>query len=304
MRKLLLVLLVGLLSVASFATVSFSGKASAGISVTMDATGNIALDIPYSGYFVASATDSSTNTGFYAYFGSSFNASTFYIWQYLYKTDPLSVWYKLGTLRWGTEYVSNSAASLGLLFDMASGDLTDSLGVYAYFPTATSVDLDVVNSLSFLYFTVDVAAKGIVSAGAAGFPEIGADVTIDLGTALGLPETSSLSAFACLGLDPAAPTVTGMLTGYLVGVDFGYDTVSGSFSFEGPAGVIDASFETSALDPVTLGAWVEFPINITAFTDISLGGYLDWTYELLNNEIYVEYVGGDVTAGWDVTVYY
>ena len=304
MRKLLLVLLVGLLSVASFATVSFSGKASAGISVTMDAAGNIALDIPWSGYFVASASDSSTNTGFYAYFGTDFNASKFYIWQYLYKTDPLSVWYKLGSLSWGTNYVYNSAAALGLLFDMASGDLTDSLGVYAYFPTATSVDLDVFNSLSFLYFDIDVAAKGIVSAGAAGFPEIGADVTVDLGTALGLPEGSSLSAFAYLGLDPAAADVTNMLTGYTVGVDFGYDTVSGSFSFEGPDGVIAASFETSALDPVTLGAWVEFPINITAFTDISLGGYLDWAYELLNNEIYVTYDGGDVTAGWDVTVYY
>ncbi len=58
MRKLLLVLLVGLLSVASFATVSFSGSASAGIKVTMDATGNIALDIPYSGYFEASSSDS------------------------------------------------------------------------------------------------------------------------------------------------------------------------------------------------------------------------------------------------------
>lgn len=304
MRKLLLVLLVGLLSVASFATVSFSGKASAGIEVTMDAAGNIALDIPWSGYFKASASDSSTNTGFSAYFSTSFNTVSFYIWQYLYKTDPLSVWYKLGSLSWGTNYVANSAAALGLLFDMASGDLTDSLGVYAYFPTATSVDLDVVNNLSFLYFDIDVAAKGIVSAGAGAFPEIGADVTVDLGTALSLPEGSSLDAFAYLGLDPAATDVTGMLTGYTVGVDFGYDTVSGSFSFEGPVGVIDASFETSALDPVTLGAWVEFPINITAFTDISLGGYLDWVYELLNNEIYVNYSGGDVSAGWDVTVYY
>jgi len=304
MRKLLLVLLVGLLSVASFATVSFSGKASAGIEVTMDAAGNIALDIPWSGYFKASASDSSTNTGFSAYFSTSFNTVSFYIWQYLYKTDPLSVWYKLGSLSWGTNYVANSAAALGLLFDMASGDLTDSLGVYAYFPTATSVDLDVFNSLSFLYFDIDVAAKGIVSAGAGAFPEIGADVTVDLGTALSLPEGSSLDAFAYLGLDPAATDVTGMLSGYTVGVDFGYDTVSGSFSFKGPVGVIDASFETSALDPVTLGAWVEFPINITAFTDISLGGSLDWVYELLNNEIYVTYDGGDVSAGWDVTVYY
>ena len=305
MRKLLLVLLVGLLSVASFATVSFSGKASAGIEVTMDATGNIALDIPWSGYFKASASDSSTNTGFYAYFGTDFNASKFYIWQYLYKTDPLSVWYKLGKLStWGTNYVYNSGAALGLLFDMTSGDLTDSLGVYAYFPTATSVDLDVANSLEFLYFTIDVAAKGIVSAGAGAFPEIGADVAIDLGTALGLPEGSSLDAFAYFGLDPSAPTVVGMLTGYTVGANFGYDTLTGSFSFAGPDGVIDASFETTALDPVTLGGSVSFPIDLGGVSDLTFGGYLDWVYELLNNEIYVEYDAGDVTAGWTITVYY
>lgn len=305
MRKLLLVLLVGLLSVASFATVSFSGAASAGIEVTMDATGNIALDIPWSGYFVASASDSSTNTGFYAYFGTDFNASKFYIWQYLYKTDPLSVWYKLGKLStWGTNYVYNSGAALGLLFDMTSGDLTDSLGVYAYFPTATSVDLDVTNSLSFLYFDIDVAAKGIVSAGAAGFPEIGTDVAVDLGAALGLPEGSSLDAFAYLGLDPSAPTVVGMLTGYKVGANFGYDTVSGSFSFTGPTGVIAASFKTTALDPVTLGGSVKFPIKLTGVTDLTLSGYLKWAYELLNNKVSVTYDGGDVTAGWTVTVYY
>jgi len=304
MRKLLLVLLVGLLSVASFATVSFSGKASAGISVTMDAAGNIALDIPWSGYFVASASDSSTNTGFYAYFGTDFNASKFYIWQYLYKTDPLSVWYKLGSLSWGTNYVYNSAAALGLLFDMASGDLTDSLGVYAYFPTATSVDLDVFNSLSFLYFDIDVAAKGIVSAGAGAFPEIGTDVAIDLGEALGLPEGSSLSAFAYFGLDPSAPTVVGMLTGYKVGANFGYDTVTGSFSFEGPVGVIASEFETSALDPVTVGGWVEFPINLAAILDLEVGGYLKWAYELLNNKVSVTYDGGVVTAGWTVSVSY
>jgi len=309
MRKLLLVLLVGLLSVASFATVSFSGSASAGIAVTMDATGNIALDIPWSGYFVASASDSSTNTGFSAYFSTGFDAVSFYIWQYLYKTDPLSVWYKLGSLSWGTNYVANSAAALGLLFDMASGDLTDSLGVYAYFPDVedgegASVDLDVVNSLSFLYFDIDVAAKGIVSAGAAGFPEIGADVTVDLGTALGLPEGSSLSAFAYLGLDPAAEDVTGMLSAYKVGASFGYDTVSGSFSFTGPDGVIAASFKTTALNPVTLGGSVSFPINLTGVSDLTLSGYLKWAYELLNNKVSVAYDEDGITAGWTITVYY
>ena len=303
MRKLLLVLLVGLLSVASFATVSFSGKASAGISVTMDAAGNIALDIPWSGYFVASASDSSTNTGFYAYFGTDFNASKFYIWQYLYKTDPLSVWYKLGSLSWGTNYVYNSAAALGLLFDMASGDLTDSLGVYAYFPTATSVDLDVFNSLSFLYFDIDVAAKGIVSAGAGSFPEIGADVTVDLGAALGLPEGSTLKPYVNIALDPAATDVTGMLSKYRVGVNFGYDTVKGYFRYYS-SNQVRVWLQTSALDPVTLGALGIFPLDMTAITDLYLNAYLDWTYELLNNEIYVSYRGGNINAGWTVSVYY
>jgi len=304
MRKLLLVLLVGLLSVASFATVSFSGSASAGVSVTMNLAGNIALDIPWDGYFVASSSDSSENTGFSAYFGKGFDAASFYIWQYLYKTDPLSVWYKLGTLSWGTEYVNNAGAAMGLLFDMVSGDLTDSLGVYAYFPAATSVDLDVYNHLEFLYFTIDVAAVGIVSAGAGSFPDIGADVTIDLGEALGLPEGSSLNAFAYFGLDPSEGDVTSMLSDYQIGASYGYDTVTGSFSFTGPTGVIDASFETTALDPVTLGGWVEFPLNLAAFLDIGVGGYIDWTYELLNNEVYVELDAGVVTAGWEVTVYY
>jgi len=317
MRKLLLVLLVGLLSVASFATVSFSGAASAGIKVTMDAAGNITLDIPYSGYFEASASDSSTNTEFCVYFGMGFDTEAGgYVQQYLYKTDALSVRYRLGKPMlytcwnpWGTYYVDNDAAALALLFDMASGDLTDSLGVYAYFPDVedgegASVDLDVVNSLSFLYFTIDVAAKGIVSAGAAGFPEIGADVTVDLGTALGLPEGSSLSAFAYLGLNPEEADVTSMLTGYTVGVDFGYDTVTGSFSFTGPDGVIDASFETTALDPVTIGGSVSFPIDLGGVTDLTLSGYLKWAYELLNNKVSVKYDGGDVTAGWTITVYY
>ena len=314
MRKLLLVLLVGLLSVASFATVSFSGAASAGISVTLDATGNIALDIPYSGYFEASASDSSTNTEFCVYFGMGFDTEAGgYVQQYLYKTDALSVRYRLGKPAWytcwnpwGTYYIYNDAAALALLFDMTSGDLTDNLGVYAYFPDGegASVDLDVVNSLSFLYFTIDVAAKGIVSAGAEAFPEIGTDVTVDLGTALGLPEGSSLSAFAYLGLDPAAEDVTGMLSAYKVGASFGYDTVSGSFSFTGPDGVIAASFKTTALNPVTLGGSVSFPIDLGGVSDLTFGGYLDWVYELLNNEIYVEYDAGDVTAGWTITVYY
>ena len=317
MRKLLLVLLVGLLSVASFATVSFSGAASAGISVTLDATGNIALDIPYSGYFEASASDSSTNTEFCVYFGMGFDTEAGgYVQQYLYKTDALSVRYRLGKPKlytcwnpWGTYYVYNDAAALALLFDMTSGDLTDSLGVYAYFPDVedgegASVDLDVVNSLSFLYFTIDVAAKGIVSAGAEAFPEIGTDVTVDLGTALGLPEGSSLSAFAYLGLDPAAEDVTGMLSAYKVGANFGYDTVSGSFSFTGPDGVIAASFKTTALNPVTLGGSVSFPVDLGDVSDLTLSGYLKWAYELLSNKISVTYDGGDVTAGWTITVYY
>ena len=317
MRKLLLVLLVGLLSVASFATVSFSGKATAGVSVTMDAAGNITLDIPWSGYFVAGASDSSTNTEFCVYFGMGFDtALAGYVQQYLYKTDALSVRYRLGKPKlytcwnpWGTYYVYNDAAALALLFDMASGDLTDSLGVYAYFPDVedgegASVDLDVVNSLSFLYFTIDVAAKGIVSAGATGFPEIGTDVTVDLGTALGLPEGSSLSAFAYLGLDPSAEDVTGMLSDYMVGVDFGYDTVTGSFSFAGPTTpTIAASFKTTALNPVTLGGSVSFPVDLGDVSDLTLSGYLKWAYELLNNKVSVTY-DGDVTAKWIITVSY
>ncbi|RKX41632.1 MAG: hypothetical protein DRP33_05230, partial [Thermotogae bacterium] len=97
MRKLLLVLLVGLLSVASFATVDFSGLAYAKLEVTMDATGNIALSIPWYGYFEASATDSSTNTEFCVYFGTGFDTVLAgYVQQYLYKTDALSVRYRLG----------------------------------------------------------------------------------------------------------------------------------------------------------------------------------------------------------------
>jgi len=320
MRKLLLVLLVGLLSVASFATVDFSGLAFARLEVTMDATGNIALSIPWYGYFEAIATDSSTNTEFYISLGTGFevyganagSTTEFYVQQYLYKTDPLSVRYKLGYLGgdqdygfyWGTSYVNNYGEYLALLFDMTSGDLTDNLGVYAYFPTATSVDLDVVNSLSFLYFDIDVAAKGIVSAGAGSFPELGADVTVDLGEALSLPEGSSLDAFAYFGLDPAATDVTGMLAGYTVGASFGYDTVTGSFSFEGPDGDIGASFKTTALDPVTLYGKVKFPINLTGVSDLYLYGYLQWPYELLVNRVYAEYDGGDVTAGWRVMVFY
>ena len=326
MRKLLLVLLVGLLSVASFAAVNFSSDAYygayTGIELTVDATGNVSLSAPVYGIFVASTSDTSTNTSFAFYFGSSFDTVLAgYVQQYLYKTDALSVRYRIGKplglgddytytniyatpwAPWGTWYVENDAAALALLFDMTSGDLTDSLGVYTYFPTATSVDLDVVNSLSFLYFDIDVAAKGIVSAGAGSFPEIGVDVTVDLGTALGLPEGSTFKPYVNIALDPAATDVTGMLSKYRVGVSFGYDTVKGYFRYES-TNLVRVWFQTSALDPVTLGAWGIFPLDMTAITDLYLNGYLDWTYELLNNEIYVVYSGGNITAGWTVAVYY
>ncbi|RKX37380.1 MAG: hypothetical protein DRP19_01620, partial [Thermotogae bacterium] len=69
-------------------------------------------------------------------------------------------------------------------------------------------------------------------------------------------------------------------------------------------GVIASEFETSALDPVTVGGWVEFPINLAAILDLEVGGYLKWAYELLNNKVSVTYDGGVVTAGWTVSVSY
>lgn len=301
MRKLL-VLLVALVTVAAFAAVSISGSAWAQLSVEFDTSTNQATPTITSGGSVGLVLSGNTGekTGFSVRF-SGFGVSSAYVWEKIYTSDAFSVKYRLGTLRRGTTYVTNSGGAFALDFAIASGDVKDDLSVFVYFPAggSTLVDADVYNKLSFTFVTLAAFAKGVVSAGAGSFPLIGLDATIDLAKALNL-ENASLSGYANLGIDPNQ-TGMAMLPNYKFGVSFGIDKLSGGAYFEGPD-TIGASFETTVLSPVTLGGYVELPTTLTGFGDISLGAYATWTSELLSHKVSIDFAQPKATVAWTVRV--
>jgi len=318
MRKLL-VLLVALVAVAAFAAVSISGSAWAELKVTFDASTTTATPTISSGGSVRLVLSGNVGqkTGFVVNFsGFSVPSNSVYVWEELYKTDALSVKYRLGTLSRGTTLVEKPAvgapatagAAFALDFDIALGDLKDNLSVFVYFPiTATPpatqlVDLDVWNKLNFTFVTLTAFASGVLSAGQSNqFPLLGLDATIDLAKALNI-QGATLSGYAYLGIDPNA-TGLNMLTGYKFGVDFGIDKLSGGVWFGGPnPNKIGASVRTTVLAPVTIGGSVELPVNLSGFSDVELEAFATWPSELLTHRISLKFKQPEATVAWRVSV--
>ena len=312
MRKLL-VLLVALVTVAAFAAVSISGSAWAELKVTFDASTTTATPTISSGGSVRLVLSGNVGekTGFVVSFGTnpfSATGSSAYVWEYLYKTEALSVKYRLGALSRGTTYAPHSGQAFALDFDIALGDLKDNLSVFVYFPiTATPpatqlVDLDVWNKLNFTFVTLTAFASGVLSAGQSNqFPLLGLDATIDLAKALNI-RGATLSGYTYLGINPNA-TGLNMLTGYKFGVDFGIDKLSGDVWFGGPSpNKIGASVKTTVLDPVKIGGGVTLPVNLSDFSQVELNAYVTWTSELLEHKISLEFKQPNATVAWRVSV--
>jgi hypothetical protein len=304
MRKLL-VLLVALVTVAAFAAVSISGSASAELKVTFDASTTTVTATITSGGSVSLVL--SGNVGQKTRFGvifEDFGVKSAFIEENLYKTDALSVKYRLGRLSRGTSYVSKSGGAFALDFDIALGDLKDSLSVFVY-PTGsatTLVDLDVWNRLNFTFVTLTAFASGVLSAGLSNqFPLLGLDATIDLAKALNI-QGAKLSGYANLGIDPSQ-TGLNMLTGYKFGVNFEIDKLSGGVWFGGPnPNKIGASVRTTVLVPVTIGGSVELPVNLSNFSDVTLEAFATWPSELLEHKISLEFKQPNATVAWRVSV--
>jgi hypothetical protein len=305
MRKLL-VLLVALVTVAAFAAVSISGSAWAELKVTFDASTTTATPTISSGGSVSLVLSGNVGqkTGFVVNF-SGFGVSSVYVWEYLYKTEALSVKYRLGALSRGTDIVKKPATgAFALDFDIALGDLKDSLSVFVY-PTGsatTLVDLDVWNRLNFTFVTLTAFASGVLSAGLSNqFPLLGLDATIDLAKALNI-QGAKLSGYANLGIDPSQ-TGLNMLTGYKFGVNFEIDKLSGGVWFGGPnPNKIGASVRTTVLVPVTIGGSVELPVNLSNFSDVTLEAFATWPSELLEHKISLEFKQPKATVAWRVSV--
>jgi hypothetical protein len=314
MRKLL-VLLVALVTVAAFAAVSISGSAWAKLQVEFDTSTSTATPTISSGGSVrlVLSGNKGEKTGFSVSFGTNpFSAagSSAYVWEYLYKTDALSIKYRLGKLSRGTTYVESPAGGVFALdFDLASGDLKDNLSVFVY-PTSsatTLVDLDVWNKLSFTFVTLTAFAKGVLSAGLGSFPLLGLDATIDLAKALNIQNAKALNGYAYLGIDPNQFGIS-MLTGYKFGVDFGMDKVSGGVWFRTPdltgetSHMIGAYVDTTVLAPVTIGGEVRLPVTLGSFSDVYLKAYATWPSELLTHTISLEFQQLKATVAWTVSV--
>ncbi|MCS7175634.1 hypothetical protein [Pseudothermotoga sp.] len=329
MRKLL-VLLVALVTVAAFGAVSITGRFFVTPKLTYDASANtfsVAVE-PFATLDMRSS-DSATMTGFVVTFERNFPGTApasdvnmqidlnwgTYVWQKLYVSDAFTVTLQVGKLSRGYTLATGSNFSwivtppsftsrnrtdaVALKFDIASGELKDSLTVYAYTPAATSIDVDVYNSLSFSFLGLTLLAKGIVSAGAGKFPEISAGATIDLAKALEI-KNATLKGFGYVALDAGAGTLTGMLKDYLFGVDFGIEKFKGSFVFA-KGNELGIALVTTALSPVTLGADFILP-NITDLTKLNFVGYASWKTELLSHTVSASYEGSKVTVGWSLGV--
>jgi len=333
MKKLLVVLLA-LATVAAFGAVNFSGRLDVTPSLSYDAsTYGLTTSIGASAYLNVDASNESTTTGFYVTFASYLQSiknstTTFpitldydtYVWQKLYSSESLNVTLKAGLLSRGWSYVTGSYFSwivtppyfvfdnytpaVAVDMDIANGDVSDNLALYVYSPTSTTADLDIYNSFSFGFLNVGLMAQGIfsaVSGGTFGFPEIGGSVSADLAEALNI-ENATLNAFAYLSVDPAATDLSTMLSDYLVGVDFGYDKLSGSLAFA-KGNMLGIGVQTKILSPVTLGTDVVWS-DLTDVTNFGLDAYASWKTEILNHRISVKYASDTVTLAWRMRVYF
>lgn len=317
MRKLL-VLLVALVAVASFAAVSFSGRFDVTPKLTYNAgTGEFTASIGVSGKMDIEASNKDETTGFYVYIGAYPSASWWgYVWQKLYVSENFTLTLKAGNLErgWSSATGANfswivtppaftmysDSASLGLTFDIASGDLKDSLSVFVYTPAATQIDADVFNKLDFSYLSLGLFVQNLVSKSAASeLPLLGLNAAIDLAKALNI-EGAILKGFGYMKLDPSAGSISGMLSDYLFGVDFGIEKLNGSIAFQKP-NMLGFGFKTTILSPVTIGADIVLP-NLTSVTTFNFAGYASWKTGLISHRVHVKYVDPNVELGWRLRV--
>jgi hypothetical protein len=299
MRKLL-VLLVALVTVAAFAAVSISGSAEAKLQVEFDTTTATPTITSGGSVRLVLSGNVGQKTRFVVRFDDNvFGVISAFIEENLYKTDALSIKYRLGTLSRRTTYLSNAGGAFALDFDVAFGDLKDNLSVFVYFPGTPFVDLDVWNRLSFTFVTLTAFAKGVLSAGAGSFPLLGLDATMDLAKALNI-QGATLSGYANLKIDPNERDLD-MLPNYKFGVNFGIDKLSGGVWFEGPK-TIGASVETTVLAPVKIGGSVTLPVDLTNFNQVKLGAYVTWPSELLTHTISLDFKQPKATVAWTVSV--
>jgi hypothetical protein len=293
--------LVALVTVAAFAAVSISGSAEVKLQVEFDTSTSTATPtISWSGgaQLVVSG-NVGQKTRFVVSF-DGFSVSSAFIEENLYKTDALSVKYRLGRLCRSTSYLGHCGGAFALDFDLAFGDLKDSLSVFVYFPGTPFVDLDVWNRLNFTFVTLTAFAKGVLSAGQSNeFPLLGLDATIDLAKALNI-QGATLSGYTNLRIDPNASGL-GMLPKYKFGVNYGIDKLNGGVWFEGPD-KIGAHVRTTVLAPVTIGGRVTLPVTLRDFSAVELGADATWTSELLEHKISLSFKQPKATVAWTVSV--
>lgn len=333
MKKLLVVLLA-LVTVAAFGAVNFSGWLGTSLGITYDASNaTTELGFDVTGRIDFSASDSQGLTGFtlsVSRSGSSAgetlemvntDASTWapamtwgtQIWQKLYVSDPLTVTLRAGLFSRGFSYVTgsnfqwyvtppyfvsrNRTGALAFDFAIKAGDLSDTLVLYGYLPSATQVDFDVWNSMKFSFVTIQVLVKNILSsAQAAELPGLAVGGKIDLASALGI-SAGSLSGYGYLEV----PTSGFIPSNYMFGVDFGMEKFNGSVAFAGPS-TLGFAVNTNILDPVTIGA--EVALDVTDMFSFNAAGWASWQQDLISHTVSLVFDAAEKTTSisWDMSV--
>ncbi len=303
MKKLLVVLLA-LVTVASFAAVNLSGSLSVTTEITYNAsTSALSWSVAPSASWGASASGSDGTTGFTVSFGGSFTASSGYVWYKPYISDPLTVELRAGRLSrslsiFGTTVINGvTANSLAAGFTMKSGDLSDTLWVYIDPVSAPNyVELDLVNRLTFGAIKVDALVNNIVANASSTPPSanLGLTVSIDAGNLLNLQAASLTVGGGFSGTFPSAP-----LSLWVVGASFKIDQFSGLIKFTNPAALY-AELSTTLFAPVDAGLYISTDVT-DPFNTLSLGVWASWKLGVLSNRISLDYASPNVTAAWIVS---
>lgn len=330
MKKLLVVLLA-LLTVATFAAVNFSGRLDVTPRLTYKAsTGAMASSVTVGGLFNIKASNEDETTGFYVLIGPSFTTAATtvttpsgtttaltsaswtwsywgYVWQKIYTSESFTVTLQAGNLERGwlgatganfswiipppNFYMYDDGAAVGLEFDIKSGDLSDSLSVFVKPDATRIINVDVYNSLSFGFLSTGILVQDLLSA-TTGLPAFGLSASVDLAKALGI-EGATLKGFGYFEINPAAAPI---LTSYLIGANVGVEKLSASVVFD-DTNALGIAVKTTALAPVTVGADVVIP-NVTSITNFSLAGYASWTTGLIGHRLSLEWDGLLATVAW------
>ena len=334
MRKLL-VLLVALVTVAAFAAVNFSGNIRVYPQLTYDASAaSFSWAINTRVRLFLSASDEDETTGFAVSLvrqGSSageyvqvLNDQVFdttlmlgagtYVWKKLYPGETFNITARLGymwrgiakyaanTYFWNPYFeVSNQTNAVALDFAMKSGDLSDTLSLYVFAPTATSVDLDLYNKLTFTFVELELFLYDALSGFGSSEINAGVGLKLDAAKALNI-ENASLNAFAGLNVGGDPTDLNNFLKDYIVGVNLGYGTINGSVAYA-KGNTLELAVKTTALPPLTIGADIVFTDLTDAVNNMQLAAYADWKDGLLSHSIYMKYRTDtkEATIGWAIS---